>query len=441
MKTIVPILLVSCLSNIFCTLKAQQPPVNPIFKPLDNGYQLLYKEAFDKGDKPNEQDWMFRKNKKMGGASIPDNVTVGKATDGSDIGCLSIHFTYDSTLPKDEQYRGGGIVSTHNFGYGYYETKVKLYGGKPEWSGLHQSFWSMGLTGTNEGEGKGVRDIWVNKDLMPKENRVLEIDGFEHNSKDNALAQNYHIYTPTHLSEAPKNHQVKKDLTRWIKMGYEWLPDKINFYCDDTLISTKKLEGKWAVYAPQNFWLTALPVSTKWWGGLSVPPPSAAMQVDYFTFYAKKIPTINLIGNAGFEYGNTENNYPIAWVVPQTNNNPDAVKVVTDSLEAKQGKRFLELGCPNNSPTIAKQIIEYIPNGKYDFSVWVKGSKSKTQSVITIYVGTKAIEIPIKVSDTWQKVERKNINVSGNRATIEIKYIGKEGEVLKLDEAVFSAID
>ena len=223
-------------------------------------------------------------------------------------------------------------------------------------------------------------------------------------------------------------------------MGYEWLPDRINFYCDDTLISTKMLTGKWSVYAPQNVWLTALPVSTKWWGPLSVPPKSAAMQVDYFKFYSKKLPDANVIGNASFEYGNNDNTYPIAWVVPQMNNNPDAVKISSDSLEAKEGKRLLELRYNKEAPATAKQIIEFIPNGSYAFSAWVKGGIAKSDASITISSGAKTVTIPIKTSDKWQQIKRKNIPVLGNRATIEIKATGKEGQVLKIDEVVFSAM-
>ena len=106
----------------------------------------------------------------MGGNSKQENVKVASLEDGT--GCLQINFTCDSALSTEKQFKGGGVVSTHNFGYGYYEVRVKLYGGTKELSGLHQSFWSMGLTGTNEGEGKGIRDALVNNDLIPQENRV-----------------------------------------------------------------------------------------------------------------------------------------------------------------------------------------------------------------------------------------------------------------------------
>ena len=416
-------------------VKAQNK-IDSSFKPEKNGYQMVFSDEFNKGLVPNNNDWLHRINQKMGGNSTQENVKVTTLPDG--IGCLQINFTNDSTLSLEKQYKGGGVVSTHNFGYGYYEIRVKLYGGNKELSGLHQSFWSMGLTGTNEGEGKGVRDALVNKDLIPQENRVLEIDGFEHNSKDNTLAQNYHIYTPTHLSEAPKNKPIKQDLSKWIVMGYEWLPDRINFYCNGQLFSTKYLADKWKVYAPQNFWLTALPVNLMAWGGLNIPPKDAAMNVDYFRFYAKKNAATNLVGNASFEYGAKGNTYPIAWIVTRTDgNNPDAVKVINDSIGAQEGKHYLEIKQDKNYKATMKQILEFIPDGKYSFSARVKGNVGDKSGVLTIYSGKKSKTIPIKATDKWQQIKLNDIQVANNNATIQISVFGDAGKLLDIDDVVF----
>lgn len=407
------------------------------FVPENKGYKLVYKDEFNTIGTPNLNDWLFRVNKKFGGASVKENVFQGIAYDGSKNGCLLIPFTYDSTLSEGNQFKGGGVVSTHNFGYGYYETRVKLYGGSKELSGLHQSFWSMGLTGTNEGEGKGVRDSLVNADLFPQENRVLEIDGFEQNSKDNILSQNYHIYTPTHLMEAPKNSHIKQDLSQWIVIGYEWLPDRINFYCNGKYSSTKFLNDKWKVYAPQNFWLTALPVNLKSWGGLVIPPKNAAMQVDYFRFYTKKQNGINLIGNNSFEYGAEKNTYPIAWIASRTKANiEEAIKVVTDSAEAKEGKRFLEMKYAKSFKASTKQILEFIPNGEYNISAWVKCSKGNKASLLA-NSGTNKKVIQVAPSNEWKRVDIKGLKVIDNKAIIEFTCDAAANESLKVDNVEF----
>lgn len=427
-----------------CIVHAQK--ANPSFDALAiqdaakaKVYRLLFEDNFNRQGKPNPNDWLLRNNSKLGGVSFPGNVTQDKATDGTGEGCLLIKFTYDSTQKADMRFRGGGVASTHNFGYGYYETRVKLYGGSPEFAGFHQSFWSMGLTGTNEAEGKGVRDALVNTDVIPQENRVLEIDGFEHDSKHNVLAQNYHIYTPTHLSQAPEPNHTSKDLSKWIVMGYEWLPDRINFYCDGKYLSTQLLEGKWKVYAPQNFWLTALPVNLASWGGLKVPPKGAAMQVDYFRFYAKRLPAVNRIGNADFEYGEAGNTYPIAWIVTRTNNNnPSAVKVKTDSAAAQSGKSFLLFQHTQPYKASAKQVIEYIPNGKYILSVWVKSSGGQKKAAIVVTSGNRHNTILLKASNKWTKVTLNNIEVTNNRAAIEIASEANAAQWLMIDNLVFA---
>lgn len=401
-------------------------------------YQLLYEDNFDTAGKPNPTDWLFRNNAKMGGISSPENVVQGKSTDGSNIDCLLIKFTADTTLAVDKQFVGGGVVSTHNFGYGYYETRVKLYGGTKQLSGLHQSFWSMGLTGTNEAEGKGVRDSLVNADAFPAENRVLEIDGFELDSKHNVLGQNYHIYTPSQKTQGPKPNHVEKDLSKWITMGYEWLPDRINYYADAVLFTTKELNGIWKVYAPQNFWFTALPVSLAAWGGLKVPPAGTAMQVDYFKFYARKLSGVNRVGNPGFEFGKIGNTYPTAWIVARTNGyNPDAVKVVADSSSTYEGRCFLQFKANKPCKALVRQVVEYIPNGTYTFSAYIKSLTEEKSAVIRIKSGKKVQQVQIPEAKLWSKIMLNHVVVSGNKAVIEIQSDLDVNQEIKIDNVEF----
>ncbi|WP_316837284.1 glycoside hydrolase family 16 protein [Pedobacter nutrimenti] len=406
-------------------------------QPKAADYRLLFADDFGRGSKVNPNDWLYRSNLKMGGVSWAGNVSQGKATDGSGKDCLLIKFTVDSLRPKGQQYLGGGVVSTHNFGYGYYEAKVKLYGGDKELAGLHQSFWSMGLTGTNEAEGVGVRDSFVRAGLIPQENRVLEIDGFEHNSMNGRLAQNYHIYTPTHKSEAPMPKSTDRDLSKWITVAYEWLPDRINFYCDGKYLSTKYLDGIWQVYAPQNLWLTALPVDVAAWGGLKKPVKNAAMQVDYVRFYAKVLPGANRVGNAGFDYGNIKNTYPIAWIVDDKTDGK-AVRVVSDTTSSQSGKGYLLFKTDKAYKAAVKQIIEYIPDGNYTFSVWVKSSGGQKDASVVVRSGSKEQTILLKEKANWEKMVIPKIKVSNHQAVIEIRTDAEAGQWLMIDNVSFT---
>ncbi|MCD0472311.1 family 16 glycosylhydrolase [Flavobacterium sp. JAS] len=400
-------------------------------------YQLMFEDNFSKAGKINAKDWLYRNNVKMGGVSWPQNVVQGKATDGSGEDCLLIKFTYDGSKAEGQQYLGGGVVSAHNFGYGYYEARVKLYGGSKELAGLHQSFWSMGLTGTNEAEGKGVRDHLTSTGVIPKENRVLEIDGFEHNSLNDKLAQNYHIYTPTHKSKAPEPESTHRDLSKWITMAYEWLPDRINFYCDGKYISTKHLDSIWKVYAPQNLWLTALPVDVAAWGGLKKPAENAAMQVDYVRYYAKVLPGVNRIGNGSFDYGKAKNTYPIAWIVdPKKDSN--AVTVVSDSISSQSGKGYLFFKADKAYKASVRQTVAFIPDGNYTFGAWIKSSGGQKDASIIVKTGNKEQVIALRESANWEKVVIPMVKVVNNQAVIEIRCTGDAGQWLVVDNVSFT---
>jgi len=431
---------------LLCTFQAsaQKPDMISDSLSIQNiskarSYRLLFEDDFNRPGKPDAGHWLYRHNAKMGGISWSGNLEQKKAADGSANHALHINFTYEPKSREGEQYRGGGIVSVHNFGYGYYEAKVKLYGGEPGLSGLHQSFWSMGLTGTNEAEGKGVRDSLVALDIIPEENRVLEIDGFEQDSKGSSLGLNYHIYSPTHKSKAPAPNRITKDLSKWIVMAYEWLPDRINFYSDGKFIATKMLEGPWKLYAPQNLWLTALPVNLPAWGGLKVPGRDVSMQVDYFKFYAKDLAGINRIGNADFEYGASGNTYPIAWITARTSgNNQQAGKVATDQPGAQSGLRYLIHQSAKDYKAVTRQLLEYIPNGVYNFSAWVKSSGGQKQAAIVIRTGKSERVIAVKANREWTRVALQDVKVMNNQAFIEICSDAKGGQWLMADNFEFT---
>ena len=128
-------------------------PVTPASTVPCSGYQMLYEEEF--AGSLNLKDWMYRTGERLGGYNLPENV-----------------FTKDGRLFQQMVYKdiqgkkcitGGGIISRRLFGYGYYETKCKLFSAT---GGMHSSFWSMGLNG---GDGE----------KMPVINTVYEIDGYE----------------------------------------------------------------------------------------------------------------------------------------------------------------------------------------------------------------------------------------------------------------------
>ncbi|MBC7569889.1 MAG: glycoside hydrolase family 16 protein [Spirosoma sp.] len=326
---------------------------------------------------------------------------------------LTINYDRNQDAAGNIQYKSGGIISKQTFGYGFYEVKAKLYRAT---KGLHQSFWTMGLNPKEPSASSPTADPdqyqLVANDLLPAFNTALEIDGFEQNSKDGFLASNHHVYTPFQTSSVNQLTRPNPG-TDWFRMGFLWTPTYIKFfYRSETngqwvAVATKSLTtdgGKWDVYAPQNFWLTALatPEYPTWWDGETRSPASdAAMQVGYFKYYAKIQPGVNLIGNAGFEYSNradASGNYPIGWI--ETRNygfDPERSAVTTNIANTNYGSRYLvHESHPTPYKCTTKQILEYIPFGNYKLTAHVRSSGGQRMAAMRVIQGgvERLINIP-----------------------------------------------
>ncbi len=365
-----------------------------------SGYTLCYQELFDAGTVPDSTQWVYRTGERLGGYNYPGQVSVGN-------GSLNINFDY-----SDGQYKAGGIISKHTFGYGYYEIYCKLYNQTP---GLHQSFWSMGNSPAS----------LVQEDKLPAYNTVLEIDGFEQNSKDGLLACNHHVYCPAHTSSVSQPSKPNAG-GGWFKMGYEWRPDGITYYYNGVAVATKSLiAAPWNLYAPQNLWLTALPVPNNTYGwGTAVPPAAdAAMQVGSFKYYAKKQTGVNLIGNPGFEYSSPSDasgSYPVGWI--ETRNfgcDPARGYVRTNTANANYGDRYLvheSYTAPYKCTT--KQILEYIPFGTYKLTAYVRSSGGQNSASMRVIQGGVEQSVNIPATQTWTQITLDNIVVDSDAVVI-----------------------
>lgn len=365
-----------------------------------SGYTLCYQELFDTGTTPDTTEWVYRTGERLGGYNYASQVSVSN-------GSLNIDFDYSG-----DQYKAGGIISKHTFGYGYYEIYCKLYNQTP---GLHQSFWSM---------GNSPGDL-VRADKLPAYNTILEIDGYEQNSKDGLLACNHHVYCPTHTSSITQSSKPNAG-GGWFTMGYEWRPDGITYYYNGTPVATKSLtSAPWNLYAPQNLWLTALPVPNNTYGwGTAVPPAAdAAMQVGSFKYYAKKQTGVNLIGNPGFEYStpsDASGNYPIGWI--ETRNygcDPSRGYVTTNTANANYGDRYLvheSYSAPYKCTT--KQILEYIPFGTYKLTAYVRGSGGQTAATMRVIQGGVERSVNIPATLNWTPITIDDIDVNNDQVVI-----------------------
>jgi hypothetical protein len=359
------------------------------FSPPSEDYALAYADEFSS---LNLTDWAYRTEGNFGGYNDNGNVTA----DGN------LHIAFDMAEVDaghaGQEYTGGGLVSRHDFGYGYYEVRAKLYGAT---KGLHQSFWSMGKS--------NATDVTAGQDATIEQ--ILEIDGFEADSLHAGYVSTAaHDHVPVKTDVAGRDHPLEDaDGDGWFTMGYEWLPGKVKFYLDGKHVRTITFD---TLYAPQKVWLTALPTPDGF-GGAVPPNPGAEMLVDYFHYYAREN-TGNLLGNPAFQLDVTANPpddaaNPIGWIETGTK----AASTVTDS----GGLRFLR---HQNGTVTTKQELENIPNGTYTLTAQVRSSAAMTgTSAMTVSGhGGSTLTTSIIQNTAWNGVSIANFAVTTHKATI-----------------------
>lgn len=283
-RNVACLLIIAMLATMFTVLpvmpvKAETSPSapsgSPSTDPSDSNYQLLFADEFDEPI-DTENTWTYRTGERLGGYNLPENVTVKD-------GRMYQEIKYD-TIDGKKEITGGGVISKELFGYGYYETKCKLFSAT---GGMHNSFWSMGL---NDGDGV----------TTPELNTVYEIDGYEvESSAPNNITCNLNTY----IGERRGHGTTARDdvpTDQEFVLGYEWLPNEINWYLNGELILTKSSEDFPIHYAQQNLWITGLAHTSQEATEESKVPGNSSW--DYVRYYAQPLKDINLIGSSEFEY-------------------------------------------------------------------------------------------------------------------------------------------
>ena len=395
--------------------------------PPDDSYELVFEDNFD-APALNLDHWMHRtgSRQKFNSFNLPENVSLSG-------GRLIIVFD-KKTVNGEEHYTAGGIISKSGFGYGYYETKSRLWGGG---AGLHSSFWSMGMDQKNQNE-------------LPKYNRIIEIDGYEVDSEDpTGIHTNVHFYIGQHVStgqiEGLKDYDSTDTSIEDFTFGYEWLPDRINWYLNGTLIRTLKNPS---FYAQQNVWLTALATPNGFGGGAPVDDRTLPGESswDYFRFYVRPLPGINLLGNGSFEYDSGSNNeprfshdphHPIAWI----QEGDVRASTLIDTREAFDGTALLRFDSPNPYRVTTRQHLNHIANGTYELSAMVRssGGQEVAKIEITDYgQEPRHIDIPATSGSQWQKVKLDSIDVTKNQSSISIVTQSDAENWLEVDDIIFA---
>lgn len=225
------------------------------------GYELAWADEFDgvndDGTGLDESEWFYREGEKAECSNQPDNVSVSE-------GLLRI--AIEAEQANGENYTCGGVISNRWFGYGYYETRAKLWGDQ----GFHSAFWTTGLSAY-------IPDV---PDYRGPHNRINEIDGFEVDSHaPDKLAYHSHWFVPEHVGNQGKLVTQANSALEYHDYGFEWTPTEVRFYTDGVLMSTLPKAGPHGI---QNIWLTTL--------GYTAPVDETNLPGettwDYFRYYA-----------------------------------------------------------------------------------------------------------------------------------------------------------
>lgn len=392
-RPLIGLLLAACAT----LLPAQAPP----------GYTLLYQDNFD-GNHVNTNDWVYRVDHRQLGTWVNG---YDRAENVSEHGG-TLHITVKKEVIDGQvEYTGGGLISKHQFGYGYYECLSRPFmAGK----GVHTAFWQAGGAVPN--------------------NNIFEIDSYEIDATTFMATNNLymHLLPPDGKEEAWPLRSSEPWSFRhdgWYLDAFEYTPDGITYYDNGKVAA----HAEWRdLTAAQVVWLTALNGIE----GVDATRQPGESLFKYFRYYAKDYPGINILPNGDFEYNQQAGPAvePIAW---QTQGTPHASSIASGN--APHGKYFLrQSGDAATYNATASQSLEYIMNGNYLLTAMVRSSGGQHDARITVSgSGGKSLTLSIPASQAWRQIELPIIPVANHSVTISIHSAGVPGQWLEVDNVEF----
>lgn len=367
-------------------------------------YELLYADEFD-GDHLNVSDWSHREGRRtvgtyVNGVNLPRNVSVSG-------GSLRVAVRVE-TIDGRTEHTGGGVISKHRFGFGYYECRSKPFmAGR----GVHSAFWQRGA-----GEN----------------NSFFEIDSYELDSTETVATNNLYVDLAAEGGGLPWPHRAHVPLALppdgWWIDGYEYTPDGIVFYDHGVKVAEAEFPD---LIGQQNIWLTALNGVR----GLEADKQPGESLFDYFRYYARDHPGVNLLPNGSFEYNfDRAPQAPIAW---KEAGDVEA-SFIAGSSTASHGDHVLRQGSDQPFQVSASQTIEFIRNGDYELLARVRRKGGQTLARISITgTGTAPQAADLAASEHWQLIHLTHVPVTSHGATIEVASAGGAGDWLEVDDIQF----
>lgn len=393
-------LILLCAILLVCTTRSDASPPSP-------EYKLLFEDTFD-GDALNEQHWRHREGLREGLSmnncmNRKENVTVSG-------GALRIA-NYQETVDGKVYNMGGGIISRHQFSYGYYETlSTPFMAGY----GVHTAFWQYG----------GVEG---------QKNHIFEIDGYEVDSMGDMACHNLYVNLPlSDLGRAPWVHRAHMPVTfnpdGSYHCAYEYTPEGVTFYSQGRVVA----KADWTeLTAAQVVWLTALN------GVGKVDDVRGETTFDYFRYYTKDYPGVNRLPNGSFEYdqGVGDLSLPMCW--QQGAANGSSVLVVEG--DAARDRYKLRHGQSDGAFEAATwQTLEFILNGDYEMTAMIRTSGGlETARIRVTDFGGEELTVDLPASEAWTQVALSDIPVSNQGVTIRLESKGPAGTWVEFDDVRF----
>jgi hypothetical protein len=368
-------------------------------------YELLFADEFE-GDRVNEQHWNFRTGPRTGTGINGLNLAQNVAVTGGHLVITAKQETINGRLENT----GGGLISKHRFGYGYYECRSQPFmGGR----GVHAAFWQRGLGEEN--------------------NSIFEIDSYELDSTYRIASNNLYVdVSPRGFLELAWPHRANVPLALpadgWFVDAYEFTPEGVVFYDHGRVVAQAEFPD---LVAAQNVWLTAL----NGVGTVDANRLPGITRFDYFRYYARDYPGANLLPNGGFEYNQDKIDLqrPVAWT---EEGDATAARVVRGG--AAHGDFKLRHESDRAYSARTAQTLQFIRNGDYELRARVRRGGSHGVARLRVY-GTGGAEgaIDVPLAEAWTEVRLAPVVVTANRATIAIESQAGAGAWLEVDEVQF----
>lgn len=374
--------------------------------PPSPDYELLFADEFS-GSRVNEQDWNFRVGPRTGtgidGLNLARNVRVAD-------GHLIVEAKHE-VVDGRPAHTGGGLISKHRFGYGYYEVRSQPFmAGR----GVHTAFWQRGQGG-------------------PENNSIFEIDSHEVDSTQKLACNNLYVDVSTRgYMELAWPHRGHVPLALppdgWWIDAYEYTPDGVVFYDHGKVVARADFPD---LVAQQNVWLTAL----NGVGKVDTDRLPGETRFDYFRYYARDYPGATLLANGGFEYNQdkVDLQLPVAW---QESGDVAASRVVHG--EAAHGDFKLRHSSDRPYSVTTAQTLQFIRNGDYELRARVRRAGAPTGAAIRVSGhGGPDLTLALPVSASWNEVRLPGITVASHGVTIAIVSTAGAGDWLEIDEVQF----